>query len=274
MSVKVSSPLKIAVIGYSNSGKTHVVELIIKVLKSYNLKILAVKHVYDELFSIDRRGSDSWRMRSAGADALMIAAPKELSIIYPKGIGIDYDTIFHIPINDYNVIIIEGFKDKTLKDPSVAKIVCVKSKEELDTFRLKVKGDVIASCSLKYLNNSTLVLMRDDNELKQRIVEYFKYFTEVRKVMEQLPGLDCGKCGYSSCIEMAKAIHEGKRRLEDCQILSSSSVDVEVKIDNSKIYLQPFVARIIKSTILGMLSSLKGVYIKGDEKLKLGIYRE
>lgn len=273
MGLRTGNPLKIAVIGYKNSGKTYVVELVTRVLRNYDLKILTVKHIHDKLFSIDREGSDSWRMRSAGADAVMIVAPKELSIIRPLKVEIDYKDIFPPTLTDnYDVIIIEGFKDKTLKDPDIAKILCVKGKEELDFFNLKVRGDIIASCSLGDLNNLTLVLGRDDDELKRRIIEYFEYYVEVRKIMEQLPKLDCGKCGYSSCIEMAKVIHEGKRKLEDCRVISSS-IDVEVKIDGSKIPLQPFVAKIIKSTILGMLSSLKGVDIKGDEKLKLNIYK-
>lgn len=45
--------------------------------------------------------------------------------------------------------------------------------------------------------------------------------------------------------------------------------EVEVKIDNKKIPLNPFVQGIIKNSILGMLKSLKGVEEKGDISIKI-----
>ena len=271
MVLRVGYPLKIAVVGYQNSGKTYAAELTIKALKSYPLKILAVKHVPDDSFSIDRRGSDSWRMRSAGADAVIVASPKELSVIYPGDGGMDYGTPqYQRIIRNYDVIVMEGFKDKALSDPSIAKILCVRNTDDLNAFNSKLKGDLVASCSLSDLDGLTLILGRQDDELRRRVTEYFEYFTEVKRIMGELPRLDCGRCGYPSCFEMAKAIYSGRRKLENCPV-ASSSLDVEVEIGDSKLPMQPFVARMIKSTVLGMISSLKGVEITGDEKLKIKI---
>ncbi|MEM2123665.1 MAG: (Fe-S)-binding protein, partial [Candidatus Bathyarchaeia archaeon] len=159
---------------------------------------------------------------------------------------------------------------KALGDPGTAKILGIRRRGELDDFNSKLNGDVIASCSLADLEGSTLILRRQDDELKQKIIKYFEYFIEVKRIAGELPGLNCGRCSYPSCIEMAKAIYRGEERLEKCPV-ASSSLDVEVKVGDSKVPMQPFVARIIKSTILGMISSLKGVEVRGDEKLKIEI---
>ncbi|MGC8962058.1 MAG: molybdopterin-guanine dinucleotide biosynthesis protein B, partial [Candidatus Bathyarchaeia archaeon] len=154
MVLRIGYPLRIAVVGYRDSGKTYAAELIIKTMKSYSLKVLAVKHVHDDSFSIDRDGSDSWRMRSAGADASMVVSSKELSIIYPGDSLLNHRSILDRKlINDYDAVLIEGFKDKALRDPGIAKVLCIKSKKELEAFRSKLKGDVIALCSLARLDN-------------------------------------------------------------------------------------------------------------------------
>lgn len=272
LGVKISDPLKIAVVGYRNSGKTYAGELIIKTAKDYPLKVLAVKHVHDESFSIDREGSDSWRMRFAGADASMVVSPKELSIIYPGDRVLDRRSL--LPqrlINDYDVVVMEGFKDKALGDPGIAKVLCIRSREDLEVFNSKLKGDLVALCSLADLGDSTLILGRDDDELRRRITRYLEYYVKVKEIMGEMPGLDCGKCSFHSCLEMAKAIYRGEKRIEDCPVISYP-IDVEVEIGGSKIPMQPFVARMIRSTILAMISNLKGVEVSGNEKLKIKIF--
>jgi Na+-translocating ferredoxin:NAD+ oxidoreductase RNF subunit RnfB len=73
---------------------------------------------------------------------------------------------------------------------------------------------------------------------------------------EQLGGLDCGGCGYSSCAHLATAILRGKASLDDCTVVGESSVTIE--IDRRVIPLNTFVKKFIAGTIRGMLSSLHG----------------
>ncbi len=270
---KEIQPLRIAVIGYSDSGKTYATALIITALKKFNLKVAAVKHVHDETFSIDREGSDTWRMSSVGADAVAVAASNELTLIY-RG-QVKYESILELIRGyEYDAIVLEGFKDKALKDPNLIKVLCIKSKDELMTFNTATKGNILAVCSLKDLDGASLVLRRDDDDLKGKVMAHVKNYLETNAIVKSLPGLDCRKCGYSSCLKMAEAIKRRKANIEDCTIYNSSHLmGVEVKVNDSEIPLQPFTAKMIRSTVMGMLSCLKGVTVKGDERLKLNIIR-
>ncbi len=146
--------------------------------------------------------------------------------------------------------------------------------EDLQAFKAEAKGKILTVCSLQSINKNSLVLRQDDNKLRDIISDYIEEWRKIKEILDRLPGLDCKKCGYSTCLEMAKAIKKEEKKIRDCTILKLSSLlDVEITIGNSKIALQPFVAKIIYSTIMGMLSNLKGITIEGDEKLKLEVYR-
>jgi len=263
----------IGIIGFKDSGKTYAAELIIKILTKYNLKIATVKHIHNTDFTIDKECSDSHRMRLAGADIVSIAAPQELTFIFND--EVNYEKILKVIMNyECDVIIIEGFKKKVLDNPNIIKVLCIKSMEDLQSFKAAAKGKILAVCSLQRINKNLLVLRQDDNKLRDIVSDYIEEWREIKTILERLPGLDCKKCGYSTCLKMAEVIKRGDKKNADCTIFKSSSLlDIKITINNSKISLQPFVAKIIHSTIIGMLSSLKGVTIEGDEKIKLEIYK-
>jgi len=41
---------------------------------------------------------------------------------------------------------------------------------------------------------------------------------KVGKIYDVLPRLDCGSCGYESCLDMAKAIADGKENSNACVV--------------------------------------------------------
>ncbi len=41
---------------------------------------------------------------------------------------------------------------------------------------------------------------------------------KVRKIYDLLPKLDCGSCGYDSCLDMAKAISDSKESPDACVV--------------------------------------------------------
>ena len=71
----------------------------------------------------------------------------------------------------------------------------------------------------------------------------------------KLPNLDCGGCGHERCYDMAREIVAGTGSVEDCVSLQPAT---EIKIDGQPMPMNPFISRIVRGTILGMLSSLKG----------------
>ena len=95
---------------------------------------------------------------------------------------------------------------------------------------------------------------------------------DIKKIAEiainksfKLPNLNCGECGYQDCYGLAQEIVKGKKILDDCPSLEPSTL---VRVNGKIISMNPFIAKIIKNTITGLLSSLKG-FIKGDIEIKI-----
>jgi len=55
--------------------------------------------------------------------------------------------------------------------------------------------------------------------------------------------------------------------------MSENNGKLTVKIDEKKLPMQPFVQKIIRKTVLAMLSTLKGVEIQGDETIEIKVKR-
>jgi molybdopterin-guanine dinucleotide biosynthesis protein B len=62
----------IGIIGYSNTGKTTLIEKLIPIFRARGLRVSAIKHAHHG-FDMDRSGKDSFRYREAGARQVLIA---------------------------------------------------------------------------------------------------------------------------------------------------------------------------------------------------------
>lgn len=89
----------------------------------------------------------------------------------------------------------------------------------------------------------------------------------VKEIRKKLPGLNCGKCGYS-CDELAERIEKGLAKLEDCVVLQAKK-NVVLKIDDKEIPLGKFVQSFMKNVTLGMVSTLKEVELKPGAIIEL-----
>jgi len=92
----------------SNSGKTTLIEKVVRILKERGLRVAVIKHA-SKGFDIDRPGKDSWRFREAGADAVMLVGPDEMALIKK----ISREPVFaelEAMVKDFDVVIGEGFK--------------------------------------------------------------------------------------------------------------------------------------------------------------------
>ena len=119
--------LILAVVGEKSSGKTRVVEELVRALKARGLKVSTAKHVPEEDFSLDTPGKDSWRHAEAGADAVTLVAPREVSTIRRlRAKGLDLDAFLALASEGCDVLIMEGFGSIFGTDPRVLKVVVVK----------------------------------------------------------------------------------------------------------------------------------------------------
>lgn len=224
----------VGVYGFQDSGKTMLLEELVSALVRKGYSVASVKHTPHDK-TIDCEGKDTWRHWKAGSDPVVFSSRTETSII--KHSGSKPEEIARLVMSEYrpDVLIIEGYKDG--KYPKVA-IGDVEPR----------KGTVMVNPSLKDL------------------VTYVEDEVAVERVLEQLPELDCHKCGLD-CRGLAKAIAEGRRRLEHCKELPGA--DVEIIVGGKRVPTGKFVSSIVDDTVRGMLSSLRGYEPGKDVEIRL-----
>lgn len=77
--IDYSIPL-IGFCAYSGTGKTTLLTKLIPLLKAQGLRIGVVKHAHHQ-FDIDQPGKDSFKLRKAGAEQMLIASRKQMACI-------------------------------------------------------------------------------------------------------------------------------------------------------------------------------------------------
>jgi molybdopterin-guanine dinucleotide biosynthesis protein B len=264
----------LAVIGHKKSGKTTIIELLISELASRGLQVAAIKHVGEKGFLLDTKGKDTWRYSTAGANPVIAVSNTEVVIKVKNGTeNIPLDRMIKLAEdNEADVLILEGFSSLVLKDKRVGRIVCLRNREEYGEFNEKMQGEVLAFCSFQQLGEPILNIQEGFPVIVRKVSELVEKRKKVFEILGQLAGLDCGKCGWATCEELAEAIYKRQASLEDCVPLKPKpKLKARIRIRDSEIPLQPFVSEIIRKSILGMVSSLKGVTVRGDEEVHITI---
>ncbi|MEE8400958.1 MAG: (Fe-S)-binding protein [Candidatus Hydrothermarchaeaceae archaeon] len=86
----------------------------------------------------------------------------------------------------------------------------------------------------------------------------------------ELPGFDCGKCGFESCKDLSDAVAKGKAVIGDCTVLNAGKT-VILKVSGRDVPLKSFVQDFIKGTTLGMIKSLKEGEVKEGDIVEIKI---
>ena len=215
----------IGVIGYKNSGKTTLIE---EILKHSDKKIAVIKHTKEDV-ELDREGTDTYRLSNAGAKITVLATDKKTVFFTDR---MDLENILSV-LSDYNIdfVIIEGFKEG-LKRLNIPKIVMLKDKE----------GNEL-------IDDHTAMIIEDYN---YNIDDVLKVIYE--KAVVPTMNLNCGHCGYN-CKTFVKAVVKDEAKWDDCVLAKGIKIIVDGKI----IPAVPFVSKIVGNTIKAMIETLKGV---------------
>ncbi len=123
----------IAVLGSKKSGKTTTIEVLVKNLTLRGYRVAAMKHVSEPDFTIDTRGKDTWRYAQAGANIIVAVSSRELGIVRK----IDFTELgFQRTVSECqssaDVVFLEGFRSLVECEPTVLKIVAIKTFEEAE----------------------------------------------------------------------------------------------------------------------------------------------
>ena len=73
----------ISFVGYSNSGKTTLIEQLVRELKKLGYRVATVKHA-PHGFDMDRPGKDSYRLKEAGSDVVVVSSLRSLIMYNPS----------------------------------------------------------------------------------------------------------------------------------------------------------------------------------------------
>ena len=105
--------------GESHSGKTHVIQQLIRELKERGRSVAAVKRCH-EGFSLDMEGKGSWRFAQAGADPVALWSPDQVAVLQNAAQGVDASAIAGRHFPDVDIVLVEGGAgDKGLKKVEV-----------------------------------------------------------------------------------------------------------------------------------------------------------
>jgi len=98
---------------YSGSGKTTLLEKLIPILSTRKLRVAVIKHAHHS-FDIDHPEKDSYKIRKAGAQQILISSQKRWAMIHEHA---DEDSelslseaLQHISMENIDFVIVEGFK--------------------------------------------------------------------------------------------------------------------------------------------------------------------
>lgn len=106
---KKSTPVILAVVGYSGAGKTTLLEKLIPALRNRGVRLAVIKHTSHH-HELDRPGMDSHRLRQAGAEAVVVSSPKMVAMF--REVAREWPLarmLRHLPRN-VDLVIAEGFR--------------------------------------------------------------------------------------------------------------------------------------------------------------------
>ena len=109
------------IVGWSGSGKTHLICRIIKYLNNKKLNISSIKHSHHN-FEVDKKGKDSYEhLRSGSKEVVIYNEYKFAMITKKKNKQINLKDIINKFSSDTDIILIEGLKKGPTKKIEVFK---------------------------------------------------------------------------------------------------------------------------------------------------------
>ncbi len=133
-----NTPRVFGIIGWKNTGKTHLVERLVTALVKRGYRVATIKHAHHS-FDIDHKGRDSYRHRMAGASQVMVVSDSRFALM-GEGLGEggvpDLSTLL-AKLEPTDFVLLEGFKTAPLP-----KIECYRGgADSADTPNLLAQND-------------------------------------------------------------------------------------------------------------------------------------
>ncbi len=232
----------VGIVGYKDSGKTTLTHALARELTGRGHEVAVIKHTSHQL---DLPGKDT-AVLGESVGQVSIVSSQESALFWKKPLSLE-DVL---PYLEADIILVEGFKTER----TFPKIVCLRGEPDDETL---FDGLPIAAVGpAEYAGDGVPLFDRNSAGDLADLVE--------RKAFK-LPNLDCAGCGRETCYDLARDIVAGVGRVEDCVSLQPAT---RVRIDGEPLPMNPFISAIVRNTILGMLSPLKG-FKKGEIEISI-----
>jgi len=228
----------IAVVGSRHSGKTTTITSIVKGLTAKGYNVATAKHIHQAQFTIDTKGRDTWKHAQAGAQTIIAVAENELTTI--KKLNTTKLTLNDIARNsedNTDIIIIEGFRNLVAQALTIPKIVTVKTKKEIDE-ALRIFKPILAFTGA--------LPQPEPNTQQIPLVDIKNEPEKLMKIIDERIGPII-------------------KKKQQTRIITS------IHINGKTLPLNPYVQKITRNILLGLISTLKGADIKGTENIQIRI---
>lgn len=158
--IKMKNPAVFGFYGKSNTGKTSLIEKIIKKLNKERYKVATIKNT-DKKIGIDNKDKDTWKHSSSGAKLVVLSSPVETDFIIKEKTS-TIDIIQNITeFGYYNVILIEGANDSFIPKIRLGDI----EERENTIINYKNNFEVIYNIIIKEINKKNI----DINNINFRV---------------------------------------------------------------------------------------------------------
>ncbi|MEA2089320.1 MAG: molybdopterin-guanine dinucleotide biosynthesis protein B, partial [Thermoproteota archaeon] len=245
-------PLVVGVVSRTRGrGKTTLIERLTKRFTREGFRVATVKHI-SGFFDTARK--DTWRHLESGAVITVASTPKEIVTI-SKTPNPPLEKALEAIYTTSDLIFVEGYKKS-----SIPKILCADTTEDALVALKEISNIIMISGGIASRSQEK---EKFQTEFPETPVYNFEELVSAlkerlaRSILRRLPGLNCGHCGYNTCLEFAKAVLKGEATMQDCEVLAASIATVTV--DGKNVPIMKFVQQIVRGVTLGIINTLKGV---------------
>ena len=157
------TPITMAFVAWSGTGKTTLVEHLVRLATEKGLCVGALKHDAHR-FEIDKPGKDSHRFASAGAESTMIVAADKLALVRLHQSAPPVDELIEKHFGHCDLILVEGWKTSNLPRIEVHRpelkrpLLCRDEKYDENLVAVASDAPVVVDVPVLDLNNPSTVL--------------------------------------------------------------------------------------------------------------------
>ncbi len=107
------NPPVIGFCAFSGTGKTSLLTAVLPLLTKHGLRVAMIKHAH-HTFDVDQPGKDSYKLREAGAEQVLLASRKRWALMTENRIEQDEpelpDLLTSLSLEQLDLVLVEGFK--------------------------------------------------------------------------------------------------------------------------------------------------------------------